>query len=420
MKKIVFILLSFVYLVASDATIEIIKRVDKLPTIQLQDASDSYVDNNFREKFFKILIGDLKVTTYFDVIDTYTISSFDDNLRANADVKADFVLRYKLFLQPDDSILATVKLINPNKGILISTRNFRISKQDFYPFLAHSVTIDISKDLGTASLDWMGKYIIFSRYTSAKSSEIVVADYTLTYQKVIVKGGLNIFPKWANKEQSSFFYTTYNLKKPTLFKVSLLTGEKEFIINSDGMLAVSDVSKNEKDILITMAYDDQPDIFLYNIYSKKLEKQTSFRGVDVSGNFVDDESGIVFVSDRLGYPNIFYKKFGSNLVEQMVYHGRNNGSASSYKNYIVYSSRDKLSEYGSQTFNLYLISTKTDFIRQITATGKNIFPRFSNDGESILFIKEYEKQSALGLIRLGANKSFYFPLKTGKIQSLDW
>jgi TolB protein len=108
------------------------------------------------------------------------------------------------------------------------------------------------------------------------------------------------------------------------------------------------------------------------------------------------------------------------MIEQLVYHGRNNSAASTYKNYIVYSSRDKVSEFGAQTFNLYLISTRTDYIRQLTATGKNLFPRFSNDGESIVFIKEFANESALGIIRLGANKSFHFPLKSGKIQSIDW
>jgi TolB protein len=104
----------------------------------------------------------------------------------------------------------------------------------------------------------------------------------------------------------------------------------------------------------------------------------------------------------------------------MVYHGRNNNSCSALDNYIVYSSREGDSEFGSKTFNLYLISTQTDYIRQLTATGKNLYPRFANDKETILFIKEFENQSALGIIRLNANKSYHFPLKVGKIQSIDW
>ncbi|EOI4381533.1 Tol-Pal system protein TolB, partial [Campylobacter jejuni] len=54
------------------------------------------------------------------------------------------------------------------------------------------------------------------------------------------------------------------------------------------------------------------------------------------------------------------------------------------------------------------------------ANGKNLFPRFSSDGGSIVFIKYLGAQSALGVIRVNANKTFYFPLKVGKIQSIDW
>ena len=68
-------------------------------------------------------------------------------------------------------------------------------------------------------------------------------------------------------------------------------------------------------------------------------------------------------------------------------------------------------------FNLYLISTKTDYVRQLTADGNNQFPRFSSDGGSIMYIKG---GSAVGIIRVNENRSFQFPLRIGRIQSVDW
>ena len=105
----------------------------------------------------------------------------------------------------------------------------------------------------------------------------------------------------------------------------------------------------------------------------------------------------------------------------MVFHGKNNNSVSTYQNYIVYSSReDGKSSFGTRDFNIYMISTQTDYIRQLTASGKNLYPRFSSDGQSVVFIKELGGQSSLGIIRVNENKSFQFPLKIGKIQSIDW
>jgi TolB protein len=422
-KKIFLVLICAINLFAvSDATVEIVKRPDKLPVVQVQDASDSGVSSKLRNNLFKLLIADLKITTYYDVNEVYGISGFDDSSRVGygIDIKTDLVLRYKITEQMDDSIIATTKLINTRNGNLISQRSFKISKANHYPLMSHSIIINVVKDTKQEPVDWMDKYIIFAKSTAPNQSEIVIADYTLTFQQVIVQGGLNIFPKWADKNQNSFYYTSINNKRPVVYKVSLMSGKREEVISGEGMLVVSDVSSDGRKLLLTMSPNDQPDIYLYDLETKQLTKITNYRGVDVSGSFVDDDSRVVFVSDRLGYPNIFSVKIGSDLVEQMVYVGRNNNSYSAYKHYIVYSGRDKASEFGESTFNLYLISTQTDYIRQLTATGKNMFPRFSNDGGSVMFIKEYAKESALGIIRLSANKSFHFPIYVGKIQSLDW
>ena len=422
MKKLVLLLLSICVLFGADATVEIVKRMEKLPTIAIQDATGNGMDNNFKRKFYKILAGDLQVTTHFQVINKYFQSTYEGDFTTNflAEEKPDLILRYKLEAAENGTIFARVRLLNASNGTVRSENSYRISQSARYPFLAHRITVELNDSIGAPSIAWMEKFVIFAKYTDKKASEIVIADYTLSFQKTLVKGGLNIFPKWANDNQDAFFYTSYSGVRPTLYHVDLNSGKRKRIIDSEGMLVASDVSRNGEKLLLTMAPQDQADIYMYDLRTKHLERITSYSGIDVSGGFVDNDDRIVFVSDRLGYPNIFSKRIGEKSVEQMVYHGRNNNSSSAYKNYIVYSSREKESEFGSSTFNLYLISTQTDYIRQLTATGKNLFPRFASDGESIIFIKEFGAQSALGVIRLGANKSFHFPLKVGRIQSIDW
>lgn len=104
----------------------------------------------------------------------------------------------------------------------------------------------------------------------------------------------------------------------------------------------------------------------------------------------------------------------------MVYHSRNNSSATSFKDNIVYVSRENENELSNRTFNLYLMSTKTDDLKRLTSNGVNQFPKFSKDGESLLFIKTYNSQSSVGIIRLNFNKSYLFELQGSRIQSIDW
>ncbi len=421
-KKLLVLVMLVSSIFAYDATVEIVKKMDKLPKIAVQDASLSNTDQSFRKKFFKILIGDLRVSTHFDVVDEYLTSSYDGTLGENflSELNLDLILRFNVSFESDGAIIAQIKLLNAKTGQIDSEKIYKISKKNRYPFLAHKIAVELNEKIGAPSIGWMEQFVIFAKYTDSKKSEIVISDYTLSFQKTIVKGGLNIFPKWANKAQNAFYYTSYNGAKPALYKVDVRDGKREKILSSQGMLVCSDVSNDGTKLLVTMAPNDQADIYVYSVDTKKLERVTSYRGIDVNGGFIDDDKRIVFVSDRLGYPNIFAQKIGSNSVEQMVYHGKNNNSVSAFENYIVYSSREKSSEFGSKTFNLYLISTKTDYIRQLTATGKNLYPRFADDARTIMFIKYYDKQSALGIIRLNANKSYHFPLKVGKIQSIDW
>lgn len=409
-------------LFGADATVEIVKKIDRLPKIALQDASIESVDVVFRKKFFKILAGDLRVSSHFDVVDQQLFSSYDGSLAENFlnDLGVDLILRYKISSDSFGGIIAQIKLLNAKNGQVDSEKIYKISEQNRYPFLAHKITVELNEYIGAPSVKWMEQFVIFAKYTDAKKSEIVVSDYTLSFQKTVLKGGLNIFPKWANKTQDAFYYSSYNGAKPTLYRVDIKSGKREKILSGDGMLVCSDVSQDGKKLLLTMALDDQPDIYMYDLGNKRLEKITSFRGIDVNANFIDNDKRIIFVSDRLGYPNIFARSIDSSSIEQMVYHGRNNNSVSSFENYIAYSSRETKSEFGSKTFNLYLISTQTDTIRQLTATGRNLYPRFADDGDTILFIKYFENQSALGVVRLNANKSYLFPLKIGKIQSIDW
>jgi len=420
-KKCILLICMSIFSFAADATVEIVKKIDVLPKIAIQDASPKDVDLEFRKSMFKLIAGDLRVSSHFRVEDEYLQSSYDGGPLENflSDKKVDLILRFSV-TQDLNSAAANVKMINAKTGVTTSERTYNLADKKRYPFLAHKIVSEANDGVGAPSIKWMEQSVLFARYTESKKSEIVLSDYTLSYQKILITGGLNIFPKWGNAEQSVFYYTSYSGAEPTIYRYDLKDGSRRNIISSSGMVVCSDVSQDGRKLLLTMAPKDQTDIYLYDLQTKKIQKITEYSGIDVNGNFIDNDQRIVFVSDRLGYANIFAQGIHDKNVEQMVYHGKNNNSASAFDNYIVYSSREDKSEFGRNTFNLYLISTKTDNLRQLTATGENLYPRFSKDPDTIMFIKQYQNQSALGIVRLNANKTYHFPLKTGKLQSIDW
>ena len=415
--KILFAMLFMITLsLANDATINVIKKVDSLPSLAVEDSSIDY-SNTFKLRFFKSLIADLNVVSIFNVDRHRRTAHFDDTNVVVENKDMDYVLRYKMFKDDSGSLNILIKLFKDSE--LSFTKKYKINKKSIYMFIAHSIAYDINEYMGNKSIDWIKRKVIFSRIVALKRSEIVIADYSLLYQHTIIKGGFNIFPKWANKAQDGFYYTSLENSKPTLKYVDIKSAKVKTIISSDGMMICSDVSRDSKNLLLTMAPDDQPDIYIYNIDSKKYKRITKYSGIDVNGQFMGDDK-IVFISNRLGYPNVFSKKIGTNEVEQMLYYGKSNSACSVNGEYIVYKARESSQAFSRNTFNLHLISTKTDFIRRLTVTGINEFPRFSKDGDAILFIKNYKSQSSIGIIRLNHNKNYLFPLKYGKLQSMDW
>ena len=406
-------------LYGADATIEIIKKVDKLPSISVEDASVDYKEN-LSKKFFKVLVSDLNVLSIFNVYDNYNFTDYDANDVSLDNLKRDYVLRYRLREDDDGNLNCDYKLLSAVDSKVLREKNFRIKKENLYVFLIHNLATDINDYIGAEPVDWMKSYVLISRLTGPNESDIIISDYILTHQHVIVRGGLNVFPHWADKQQTSFYYTVLDAARPTLYKMDRRTGQSERVIDSDGMMVCSDVSSDGSKLLLTMAPEGQPDVYLYEIATKKLQRLTDYQGIDVGAQFLENDKEIAFVSNRLGYPNVFSKRIGSNGVQQMVYYGKSNVALAAHKNYIVYKSRESANEFSHNTFNLHLISTRSDFIRRLTATGVNEFPRFSSHGDSIIFIKNYKAESSVGIIRLKQNKSFLFPLKIGKIQSIDW
>lgn len=416
MKIIISFLIAVTIAYASDATIEVIKKVDSLPTLALEDSSVSY-SKEFKMRFFKSLVADLNVISLFNVDRHYRKINYDASEVSYENKDMNYVLRYKLTRDDRGALNIELKILNKNSTLF--SKNYKVNNPKIYMFVSHTIAYDINNYMGEPPVEWMKRRVIFSRIVSPRKSELVIADYTLAYQHIVVKGGFNIFPKWANKEQSAFYYSSLDEKRPTLKYVNVKTGRKMVIKSSDGMMICSDVNDDGSKLLLTMAPTGQPDVYLYDVKSRRSKKLTNYGGIDVGGQFMGKDR-VAFVSDRLGYPNIFAKSINSGSIEQMVYYGKSNIACSSFGEYLVYKSRESSESFSDNTFNLHLISTETDFIRRLTAVGVNEFPRFSIDGDAIIFIKNYKAQSSIGIIRLNHNKNYLFPLKYGKVQSMDW
>ncbi|MDU9766392.1 Tol-Pal system protein TolB [Helicobacter pylori] len=404
-------------LFATDKTLDIIKTIQKLPKIEVRYSIDN--DANYALKLHEVLANDLKTSQHFDVSQNKDQGAI--NYAELKDKKVHLVALVSVALENGNKI-SRLKLYDVDTETLKKTFDYPILSSDLYPFAAHNMAIVVNDYLKAPSIAWMKRLIVFSKYIGPGITNIALADYTMRYQKEIIKNNrLNIFPKWANAEQTEFYYTQYGERTPMILKYNIQKATHENIASSQGMAVVSSVSSDGSKILMSLAPDGQPDVYLYDTHKKTKTKITRYPGIDVSGVFLEDDKSMAFVSDRSGYPNIYMKKLGlKESAEQLLYEGRSNESIDAYKDSIVYVSRENLNEFGKTVFNLKLITLNSKYIRRLTVNGSNQMPRFSTDGRNIMYIKKTPQEYAMGLILLDYNQSFLFPLKNVKIQAFDW
>ena len=124
-KKCIFLICMSIFSFAADATVEIVKKIDVLPKIAIQDASPKDVDLEFRKSMFKLIAGDLRVSSHFRVEDEYLQSSYDGGPLENflSDKKVDLILRFSV-TQNLNSVAANVKMINAKTGVTTSERTY--------------------------------------------------------------------------------------------------------------------------------------------------------------------------------------------------------------------------------------------------------------------------------------------------------
>ena len=410
MRYIMFFILTL-NLYSWDAVLDIEKDVETKATLSVVEDIATAGSTGNHSKMFTLLVNDLQMSGHFVVDKQLRRAHFNDPMLPVELHDREYLLKYKY----DASGTAlNVRLIRVADAAVVYQNNYSVNANARYPFLAHNSVVDVNNALGYEDISWMKRNIIFSKYTGSRKSEIWVADYTLNFASVILRGGLNLFPKWANPNQSAFYYTSYNDAVPTLYKVEMNSGSRSKVISSQGMLVASDVSQDGSRVLLTMAPNGQADIYELNVNSGSKKRLTNFSGIDVNGKYIGDESQIAFVSNRIGRANIYTKSIGSRSVSRAAHYGNNNSSCDVSGQNLLYSVRE-----GSST-NIYLGSVNSSYVRPLTSNGTNSLPRFSTDGKVVLYIKRNGGKNSIGYMNLATKQSALFSMLSGKIQSIDW
>lgn len=192
---------------------------------------------------------------------------------------------------------------------------------------------------------------------------------------------INISPAWT-LDNTKLLFTSYLEDRPDLYSIELSNGEITPLIQG-GMNITPAISPDGVHVAVSVSYDGDPEIIIFNMKTKKRRRITFSPGVDTNPAFAPNGRELAFVSDRTGQPQIYIMDIEGANTRRLTKIGNYNTSPdwSPRGDWITYHSRR------DGVFDIWLIHPDGSDEHPVTSeAGHNEDPTFARDGRHIAFI----------------------------------
>ena len=194
----------------------------------------------------------------------------------------------------------------------------------------------------TGSKGLAGTRIAFvSHGSNKKRKEVYVTDILgRKLRQVTRHKNLVVSPRFVPKSPY-MTYTSYHTGNQNLYITDLRQSKTTRVLSRrQGMNLAPGWFPDGSKMLLTLSYEDNPDLYLLNRRGKILEKVTMGSGINVSPSLSPDGKKVVFVSDRFGSPQLFLMEIASGKTQRITFTGTENAEPSWHptEDLIVYSS----------------------------------------------------------------------------------
>ncbi|MBN1296335.1 Tol-Pal system beta propeller repeat protein TolB [bacterium] len=191
---------------------------------------------------------------------------------------------------------------------------------------------------------------------------------------------INISPAWS-VDNTKLFFTSYLQNKPDLYSVELATNTTTPLLHG-GMHITPAVSSDGIHLALSVSFDGDPEILIFNMETGKQRRITFSPGVDTNPTFAPNGRELAFVSDRTGQPQVYVMDIeGANL--------RRLTSVGTYNTAPDWSPRGDWIAYHSRrdgVFDIWMIHPNGSDEHPVTSeAGHNEDPAFARDGRHLVF-----------------------------------
>ena len=345
-----------------------------------------------------IIKNDLETTGMFEFVDPDV---------PGAEIRADL----------DVEILNDIKVIFSINDLIAGKQVIRkrvsASRKSSIRDIAHT----IANDIYHVATDKKGIFRTNLSYlvnVSSGRKELRLMDWDGFNSKKVVSQGLTSSHSWS-QDGKFLLFSSERRRKWKIYLRDLQRGKETVLFSSKGLNLVGGVSDDDM-VAFSSSKAGSSEIYIINMYGRKLKRLTKSFGIDVSPVFSPDGDHIAFVSDRGGSPQIYIMDSKGRGVKRLTFEGSYNTSPS-------WSADGKRIAYvGRKNGKNQIFVVKFDGkdLRQLTFEGNNESPSFSPDGVFIAFDSDRDGSRGVYIMRKNGEGQKRITPKYLKAMSPRW
>lgn len=342
----------------------------------------SISDEDTNKELYRVLWNDLNYSRVFKLVpkEYYTyIQKFDpNNIRFKdwASIQANILIVGELEVS-EGRIIFSMKVYDVNSEKFIFGRNFG-GQKEFTRLIAHRAADEMMKYFGEKPI-FTTKVVFVSNRDG--NSEIYMMDYDGSRaRRITYNDYIDVLPSWS-ADNEKILYTSYKKNNPDLYMFNIYTGKTEVISSTKANYA-ADWSKEGDLLVYTSTKTGNAEIYVRNMKTGKEKRLTFNPAIDTTPCWSPTGTEIAFTSQRSGTPQIYIMDSEGTNVRRITHDG-------SYHDSPAWSPDGTRLAYVSRIesrFDIYVYNLKNNTIIKLTEeSGRNENPAWSPDGRHLVF-----------------------------------